>query len=292
MVIEETAKFCQYCGEQLVSAAPQVQVLPKETPEEIPASATKADRPPKQVLPAGRREYPEPPEAPAPSAPVPELKPEPEPEPPAEPGPGPEREPVSPAEVPPARETSKKPRKSRAAAKYVAAAVAVVAVAGILVLVALPALSGAGLKIPLAAFPTPTPVPTTAEPTPVGTVTVVPTTAPPTPTPTPTPALKPEPTQDLPKGIDIYIYVDRKNPDDATVPVRYDGGPGRNAIANITAMIVRSDGAIEYRYLDLKTVPSEVLLPGTRGTDRVEVFVTVFGIGKTYKIIDQQVSFR
>jgi hypothetical protein len=169
------------------------------------------------------------------------------------------------------------------------AAVAVVILAIVVLVALLPGISSPAVVPP----PLPAPTAPTTSPTPVPTQTrekidsiAV--------TPTPSAVMTtpvPGPTDTLPKGTEVYIYAGHKNPDDATVPVRFDGGPGRNVIKRCTAQLTRSDGKVVSEDLDCTKTPSEILLQGSRDTDRLEVFVTQW-TGKTYKIIDELVQYR
>jgi hypothetical protein len=82
-----------------------------------------------------------------------------------------------------------------------------------------------------------------------------------------------------------------KDPGDQTVTVLFEGGPGMNIIRTCVVRLTRSDGEVVNGMLDTSRRGSEVTLPGTRGTDRVEVLVRQF-TGNTYTIIDQLVPYR
>jgi hypothetical protein len=76
----------------------------------------------------------------------------------------------------------------------------------------------------------------------------------------------------------------------STVDVVFGGGNGQVMVSSCDVTFTRSDGSSETR--KLKPEKGETItFQGTRGTDRVEVSVTMKD-GKTYKIVDQQVPYR
>ncbi|MEN6610515.1 MAG: hypothetical protein ABFC24_06715 [Methanoregulaceae archaeon] len=187
----------------------------------------------------------------------------------------------------------KKVRKTGKSLKYVAFGILVLAIIGVSAVILLSGSPGSSFTHILAPAPAPTPSPApTPEPTPEEAVTEEPTTLTPTPTPVPTLSLAPEATDTLPAGTDVSINVDPiKSPSDASVTVIFNGGPGMRAISVCNVTLVRSDGQVVSGELDTTKVGSELSLQGTRGTDRVIVYVTQW-TGKTYKIIDQTIGYR
>jgi hypothetical protein len=117
---------------------------------------------------------------------------------------------------------------------------------------------------------------------------------------TPLRPAKPEPaaTDSLPQkvttlppatAVDIGIVKDRVY---NTITVTFIGGPGQVLVNNVHVRVTTSDGAVEE-----KNIPSEGQVPtgasidmtGTKGSDRVEVFVTMGGI--TYKLKDENMTY-
>lgn len=113
------------------------------------------------------------------------------------------------------------------------------------------------------------------------------TTAPPSITP---PVLTPEPTQTLPSGQDVTLQVDQKDPIYDTITVVFAGGEGQIAVTNILVKVTLSDGKTETKQLQ-PIKGEEVRFQGTRGTDRVEAWVTL-NTGNTYKTVDTLLPHR
>jgi hypothetical protein len=111
--------------------------------------------------------------------------------------------------------------------------------------------------------------------------------SPPAGTPTVPP---PEPTQTLPSGQDVTIQVDQKDPIYDTITVVFAGGEGQIAVTNIIVKVTLSDGKTETKQLP-PVKGDEVTFQGTRGTDRVEAWVTL-NTGKTYKTVDTLLLHR
>jgi hypothetical protein len=100
----------------------------------------------------------------------------------------------------------------------------------------------------------------------------------------------PEPTETLPSGQSVTIQVDQKDPIYDTITVVFAGGEGQIAVTNIQVRATMSDGRVETRQL-LPVKGDEVTFQGTRGTDRVEAWVTL-NTGKTYKSVDTLLPHR
>jgi hypothetical protein len=135
----------------------------------------------------------------------------------------------------------------------------------------------AGCTAPPSETPTPTP-------------TTLPTTAPVTATTTAPPSMEPGPTVTSPPGRDTIITVSRDpisiHPD---VIVTYAGGSGNLLLQWLDIKVTRSDGIVETAQITRPssgTIPmgASVTLPGSQGTDRVEV--TAWYSGVPYKIYD------
>lgn len=92
----------------------------------------------------------------------------------------------------------------------------------------------------------------------------------------------------LPSEQYVNINVEKQRPD-ATIHLVYNGGKGEIFVQNIMMRVTRSDGQIDEKYLNDGTRKprrgDELVMDGSRGSDRVVVFLT--SSGKTYKIFDE-----
>ena len=89
---------------------------------------------------------------------------------------------------------------------------------------------------------------------------------------------------------DIRIDKDRVY---STITVTFVGGPGQVFVRDILVRVTRADGLKEIAHIPFKDqvpVGASVDLPGTKGSDRVEVYVTINGI--TYKIRDENAVYE
>lgn len=88
------------------------------------------------------------------------------------------------------------------------------------------------------------------------------------------------------QAVDIVVYKQRP---DATIHLVYNGGMGEIFVQNVMMRVSRSDGQVNEQYLNDGTRKprrgDELVMDGTRGTDRVAVFLT--SAGKTFKIYDE-----
>jgi len=91
------------------------------------------------------------------------------------------------------------------------------------------------------------------------------------------------------QSVDIVVYKERP---DATIHLVYNGGMGEIFVQNVMMRVTRSDGQVNEQYLNEGTRKprrgDELVMEGTRGTDRVAVFLT--SAGKTYKIFDEPLA--
>ncbi len=121
--------------------------------------------------------------------------------------------------------------------------------------------------------------------------TTVPTQPPATSTATVTVVSTPLAVETLPaeQAVDIVVYKQRP---DATVHLVYNGGMGEIFVQNVMMRVTRSDGQVNEQYLNDGTRKprrgDELVMDGTRETDRVAVFLT--SAGKTYKIYDEPLA--
>ena len=63
------------------------------------------------------------------------------------------------------------------------------------------------------------------------------------------------------------------------VNIIFEGGPGQGLVQDNQVILTRSDGTVTTGKLDFNNMGSEVKLQGTRGTDRLQVIVTMY-LGK------------
>jgi hypothetical protein len=103
-------------------------------------------------------------------------------------------------------------------------------------------------------------------------------------------SLTTEPTQVLSEGSQLVVVAE-KNPLDAQIIVRFEGGAGLGSVQDNEVVLTRSDGTTASTKLDFNKKSSEVSLQGTRGTDRIRVTVRM-RTGTTYTILDQLIPYR
>jgi hypothetical protein len=94
----------------------------------------------------------------------------------------------------------------------------------------------------------------------------------------------------LPVTTSVDIQVMQKDSVYSTVDVVFGGGNGQLQVSSCDVIFTRSDGTSESRKLQPEK-GATITLQGTKGTDRVEVSVTMKD-GKTYRVIDQLVPYR
>ncbi|MCX6689725.1 MAG: hypothetical protein NTZ39_08595 [Methanoregula sp.] len=85
--------------------------------------------------------------------------------------------------------------------------------------------------------------------------------------------------------VDLQLTKDRTN---GEIHLLYNGGKGEISIQNIQMKVTFPDGTVINQYMDDGKKPrrgDELIIPGTRGSDRCEVYVT--SSGTVYKIMDQ-----
>ena len=134
--------------------------------------------------------------------------------------------------------------------------------------------------------------PTAAEIKPVETTVTMPSstitiTSVPTSAPTPVATIDLVVTMPPEQFVDLQLTKDRTN---GEIHLLYNGGKGEIYVQKIQMRITLSDGTVINQYMDDGDKPrrgDELIIPGTRGSDRCEVYVTTGG--KVYKIMDQQI---
>ncbi|MDP3563288.1 MAG: hypothetical protein Q8R70_02240 [Methanoregula sp.] len=118
-----------------------------------------------------------------------------------------------------------------------------------------------------------------------------------TPTPIPSPVITtsvatvvstPVAIDTLPPEQFVDLQLTKERPD-FSLRLLYNGGKGEIFVQNVMMRVTRSDGQVIEQYMnDSQRKPrrgDELVIQGSRGSDRVEVFVT--SAGKTYKAIDK-----
>ena len=119
-------------------------------------------------------------------------------------------------------------------------------------------------------------------------VTPLPTATPPPPATTaPVATLTPEPLRTLPSGqqVDLQLTKDRTY---SEIHLLFNGGPGQLFTRKIMMRVIRSDGQVIEQVMSSGNKPKtgdEIIVQGTRGSDRCEVYVT--SSGTTYKVKDE-----
>ncbi len=96
--------------------------------------------------------------------------------------------------------------------------------------------------------------------------------------------------EQLPRATEVYFSVQPKD-SAGRVIVRFEGGPGKSMVKEIEVRLAKADGTVDTAKMDTQMEFPEVTFMGSKGTDRVEVFVR-FLSGKTYKVIDEPVIYR
>jgi hypothetical protein len=98
------------------------------------------------------------------------------------------------------------------------------------------------------------------------------------------------PTQTLAKNIELYITVS-KDDSNAMVNVQFNGGPGVGFVKENWVILTRSDGTVTEEKLNFNQRLSEVQLQGSRGTDRLQVIITLLS-GERKSIVDTLLPYR
>jgi len=97
----------------------------------------------------------------------------------------------------------------------------------------------------------------------------------------------PEPLQTLPyrQQVDLQLTKDRTY---SEIHLLYNGGGGEMFIQSVMMRVTRSDGQVIEQVMSDGKQPrrgNEIVVQGTRGSDRCEVYVT--SAGTTYKVKDE-----
>jgi hypothetical protein len=134
----------------------------------------------------------------------------------------------------------------------------------------------------------PPPAEITPVPQPTGT-TVIPQ---PALTATPAPssrALTPLPTEEIPSGRTFSVLVE-KPPDTSEIIVTYSAGPGWATIRSLDIEVTHPDGSVSSGVIQPMKGVTEMMVPGSRETDRVEIIAQTYS-GERYRVYDELVPF-
>ena len=100
----------------------------------------------------------------------------------------------------------------------------------------------------------------------------------------------PGPTQSMPEATNVLITAD-KDVITGAVTVQIAGGPGRLVIKEVRGTVYRGDGQTSTGTINPALRSEEVVIPGSRGTDRVVVTVLLFS-GDQYVVMDKLMAYR
>lgn len=103
-------------------------------------------------------------------------------------------------------------------------------------------------------------------------------------------SMVPGPTQRMPDATNVLITAD-KDVITGAVTVQIAGGPGRSVIKEVRGTVYRGDGETSTGTINPALRSEEVVIPGSKGTDRVVVTVLLFS-GEQYVVMDQLMAFR
>jgi hypothetical protein len=96
----------------------------------------------------------------------------------------------------------------------------------------------------------------------------------------------------IPSQYEVTVQVDRNTvATDPTITIEFRGGKGINFVSTLDVMVITSDGRVLQESLYKPQVNDKVVMQGSMGTDRVQVFVTLV-TGDRYMIKDEEHSFR
>jgi RNA polymerase subunit RPABC4/transcription elongation factor Spt4 len=103
-------------------------------------------------------------------------------------------------------------------------------------------------------------------------------------------ALVPLPTQQPPKTQEVLFQV-QKDPVDAKITAIMAGGPGLNSLNYADVRVTHPDGTVETATLQPDKDVNEVVLTGSKTTDRVEIIAEMYN-GQTYRVIDELLTYK
>jgi len=100
-------------------------------------------------------------------------------------------------------------------------------------------------------------------------------------------ALIPQPTQTIPSGQNLYFQV-QKSPITTRIVVTFAGSAGHNSIKSADVKVTHPDGSVSTGILQPLKGISEIILDGSKGTDRVEI-IALMSEGESYRVYDELV---
>jgi len=96
----------------------------------------------------------------------------------------------------------------------------------------------------------------------------------------------------MPHTYSVTVQVDKNTiSTDPSITVTFEGGQGLAFVEFMTAEVILSDGKTAEHTVESPQMGTEMVLPGTTGTDRVIVYVTMDD-GVTYRIFDKEMPFQ
>lgn len=113
----------------------------------------------------------------------------------------------------------------------------------------------------------------------------------PTPVPTTQASILPGPTDTLPPQWPLSITVEKSGMYSTTIITKFDGGKGLVYTSRMDVRVTHPDGTVVTDGITKPKMGDTVEIPGTSGTDRVEVLV-LMASGETYKVIDKQMPYK
>ena len=117
----------------------------------------------------------------------------------------------------------------------------------------------------------------------------------PTPLPTPVPTTKastiPGPVDTLPAQWPVSVTVEKSGMYSTTVISHFDGGKGLMYVSRMEVRVTHPDGTVLTDGITKPKMGDTVEIPGTNGTDRVEVTLWMAN-GVNYKVFDQQMAYK
>ena len=103
-------------------------------------------------------------------------------------------------------------------------------------------------------------------------------------------SMVPGPTQVMPVATNVLITADKDTVTGA-ISLQIAGGPGKSVVKEVRGTVYRSDGQTSTGTLNPAGPSQEVVIPGSKGTDRVVVTVVLFS-GDQYVVLDKLMTFR
>jgi len=100
------------------------------------------------------------------------------------------------------------------------------------------------------------------------------------------------PTPTIPPQYKVYVTVNRNfDVSNPNITITFLGGPGITFVKTLDCSVTQSDGNIFTGQIERPEVNMQIVLPGSTGTDRVEVKVQLVN-GENYTIYDELLPFQ